>query len=125
MVGGVGLFFDRGVDFFKEDIIYKGLDIRKYTDGEKEKNVSLVLDSNNLSYSENQDGLYKTKDEMDKFKKVDSRKVSISSNEKITYERSGYLCSTNGYFEEKVWDVVESILGTIRGKGIIERMRGK
>ena len=107
VVGGTGLAVDRGVDFLKEDIIYEGLEVRKYTDGEIEKETSLVLDKNQSSSSNSQDDLYKVKDGVEKIEGIDTRNASITDYEKMTYDREGYLSTANGYVEESGWEVVE------------------
>lgn len=107
VVGGTGLAIDRGVDFLKEDIIYEGLDVRKYTDGEIEKEASLILNENHPQPNDSQDDLYKMKDEIEKIESIDSRKASVTDYEKMTYKHKGYLSAVNGYIEETEWDVVE------------------
>ena len=107
VVGGTGLAVDRGVDFLKEDIIYEGLDVRKYTDGEIEKEASVILNKNNPQPNDSQDDLYKMKDKIEKIESIGSRNASITNYEKMTYKHKGYLSTVNGYIEETEWDVVE------------------
>lgn len=106
VVGGAGIITDRGVDFLKKDVIYKSLNIRKYTDGEIEKEANKVLENNSLM--DNQQKIFDTKEDIGYGGHIGDRKtISITDYEKMTYERDGYLSTTSGYIEERGWDVAE------------------
>ncbi|WP_307766792.1 PAAR-like protein [uncultured Prevotella sp.] len=108
IAGGTGLVTDLGLDFVKENLVYEKLGVKTYTKGAIEDETITVLGNNSNDISENQGNLFDTKQSAEYSKHIGDREnISITDYEKMTYEREGYLSTTNGYVDERCWEIVE------------------
>lgn len=95
---GIGILVKEG----KENI-YKKAGVYNYTKGKEEEEVTSILGND-----DGQKDLFDAKSNIGKVGKIGKRKsYSITSYEKMSYEREGYLSTTKGYIEEKGWETVE------------------
>lgn len=102
ITGGVsysmGMLTSKGKNY-----IYDKMGVYDYVKGDTEKKVTPVLGN-----SDGQDEMFDAKRNVGKVGKIGKRKgYSITSYEKMTYERKGYLSTTSGYIDERGWEVVE------------------
>ena len=95
---GIGILAKEG-----KESIYKKAGVYNYTKGKEEEEVTSILGND-----DGQKDLFDAKSNIGKVGKIGKRKsYSITSYEKMSYEREGYLSTTKGYIEEKSWETVE------------------
>ena len=106
IVGGIGYGANKFTDALKKRI-YSHFNLNDYVKGQTEKDVDNVLNRNSTKNS--QQRAFDIKENIGYGGHIEDRKnISITDYEKKIHERQGYLSTTNGYVDERSWEVVEN-----------------